>query len=124
MNLTSIEGGVGASPTVELTHKYDEGTRELELKETVQPAFSLGVDMGPGVKYEVDGKKYGGSIVSVDGSFKSKPSVTYGMDIKNYDPQNPGHILQVGKMLLGLCGNDKRQYFSDACIGRLGRKRF
>ena len=120
VNLASLEGGVGASPTVELTHKYDEGTRELELRETVQPAFSLGVDMGPSVKYEVDGKKYGGSIVSVDGSFKSKPSVTYGMDIKNYDPQNPGHILQVGKMLLGCVGMTNGSIFLMRALDALG----
>ena len=120
VNLASLEGGVGASPTVELTHKYDEGTRELELRETVQPAFSLGVDMGPSVKYEVDGKKYGGSIVSVDGSFKSKPSVTYGMDIKNYDPKNPDHIRQVGKMLLGCVGMTNGSIFLMRAVDALG----
>lgn len=104
VNLAKIEGGIGNSPTLELTHKYDGGVRSLSFKETVEPAFSFGSDIGPSIKVENNGQKYGGAPASIDGSVKSKLSLTYGMNINNYDPNNPDHVLKVGKMLMGAVG--------------------
>lgn len=104
INLANLEGGVGNSPTLELTHEYNGGVRSLSFKETVEPAFSLGEDIGPSVKVEKNGQKYGKAIGSIDGSIKSKLSVTYGININNYDPNNQEHVLKVGKMLMGAVG--------------------
>ena len=100
LNLASLDGTLGRSPSLELTHEYSEGTRKLSLLESSQLEFSLGASLGLSAKYEEEGKKFGLAPACADGSIKSNALATYGIDINNYDPKNPDHVVKIGKMVL------------------------
>lgn len=103
-----IEGGLGGSLSVKNSH--ENGSHNLELLQKYNTKIAAKADIGPAAEANVLGSDMSLGLLNLNASVQTAKNVGVGLKIKDYDPNNSDHGMEVGKFLFGTTAQASGNY--------------
>ena len=98
-SMAEVKVAASGGGAINIAHDYEDGKRNLSLKQTLSTEVAAKTSVGPTANLDFGKAKAEITVVGVNGKIATGGNVTYGITIKDYDPNNMNHLMQVGKFI-------------------------
>ena len=93
-----ISGTIGGNLSVE--HEFDGDVRNLTLLQTYNAKVAANATVGLAGEAKLLGSELDVDILSTEAGIEAGAMAGIGLELENYDPQNLGHITEIGKFIM------------------------